>query len=63
MLAAALEKIGEEKCIGEKIIFATFPLEAQKEGAGLSGVQRMSGEKIGGEGPSGTVFGWSWNGF
>ena len=53
MLTAAPEKTGEENCIAEKIIFATFPLEAQKGGTGLSGGQKMSGEKIGGEGPSG----------
>ena len=63
MLTAALEKADEENCIAGKIIFAIFPLEAQKGGAGLSGGQRMSGEKIGGEGPSGAVFGWSWNSF
>ena len=62
-MTAALEKTGEKKCIAEKKIFVTFPLEAQKGGAGLGGGQRMSGEKIGGEAPSGAVFGWSWNSF
>ena len=63
MLTAAPEKTDEENCIAEMIIFVTFPLEAQKGGVGLSGGQRMSGEKIGGEAPSGAVFGWSWNSF
>ena len=63
MLTAALEKTDEENYIGGKITSVIFPMEAQKKGAGLSGGQRMSGEKIGGEGPSGAVFGWSWNSF
>jgi hypothetical protein len=63
MLTAALEKTDEENCIAGKIILAIFPLEAPKEGAGLSGGRRMNREKTGGEGPSGAVFGWSWNSF
>ena len=63
MLTAALEKTDEENGIGEKITSAIFPMEAQKGEAGLSGGRWMNREKIGGEGPSGAVFGWSWNSF
>ena len=64
MLTAVLEKTDEENYIGEKITSVIFPMEAQKGGAGLSGGRQWTnGEKIGGEGPSGAVFGWSWNSF
>lgn len=63
MLTAALEKTDAENCIVEKTIFDIIPMEARRGGGGLSGGQRMSREKIGGEGPSGAVFGWSWNSF
>lgn len=63
MLTAALEKTDEGNCTAEKIISVTFRVEAQKEEAGLSGGRWMNREKIGGEGPSGAVFGWSWSSY
>ena len=59
MLTAALEPTDEENCIGEKITFAIFLSEDLKGEVGQSEGQRESGEKIGGEGASGAVFGWS----
>ena len=57
MLIVALAQTGVEKCTAERIIFVTSRTEQPRGGIGMSGDQRMSGERTGSGLTSGVVAG------